>query len=281
MSIIRGFKIYDTVTATYKGLQFNAESPQVCAQDYLLAMAEGDIAGHTPVLKLGVNNDIDNVQEELWEVGGSYVFPASAAGLEVVSTSAEDDIDKGAGVEGTGIHKIRIYYLDSSFVEKSEEVTLNGTGVVATTALDIYRVQYVEATVVGSSGAAVGDIDIRNLADTPIYARISAGYTKSRQLIYTVPASKTLYVVQMSFGAISTGTNGCRFILRGTYSDLASASRTFFLPHVEASVENGSFELNLKMPEKFPAGTDIKVSAIGTGASANIIATVGMRGWLE
>lgn len=270
-----GVKIYDETSATYKGLMFHAEAPHICAQPYLQAMAEGDIAGHTPVFKVGVNPDVDDTQEDIWEVGANYVFPTSAMGMEVVSSSASDT------AAGTGIRKIRIYYLDGTFHEKSEEITLNGTGVVATVATDIYRIQYVEATDVGSNGSAVGTIDVRHLADTPIYGRISLGYTKSRQLIYTVPFGKTLYIAQLTCGAICTGTNGARFILRATYSHLASSLRNFFLPHGEVCAENGSVSMALEIPESFPAGTDVKVSVIGTSASANITATVGIRGWLE
>lgn len=270
-----GVKIYDEGSATYKGLTFHGESAAVCAKDYLIGIAEGDVSGHSSLLKMGINPDIDNTEEDVWEVGGSYVYPGSAMQMEVISSSVND-----AGA-GTGIQKIRVYYLDNTFAEKSEEVTLNGTTAVATVATDIYRVQYLEATQVGSGGKAAGDIDIRHVTDSPIYGRISTGYTMSRQLIYTVPVNKTLYITEFNLSSMSSGSYGTRLTLRATYSHKASATRTFFLPHGEIGIQNTAYHWKFSMPEHFPAGVDIKLSGISTNAAASCYVIAGLRGWLE
>lgn len=248
---------------------------RVSSMPYLFDIAEGNVSGHTCWNKLGFNGDIDNTDEDVWEVGGTYVFPTSGLTMEIVSSSAEDTNT------GSGIQKVKIFYLTDNFTEKVEEVSMSGTTVITTAGSDIYRVNYFEASQVGVNGVAAGSIDLRNTTDTPVYARINQGYTRSRQAIYTIPKDKTLYIYQVNFGAIAAGTQGCRFTTRAKYDNLVGSAVNFFLPYSEVGVQNGSFELDLKQPTKLPAGVDLKVSAIGTSASANINATVALRGWLE
>lgn len=52
MSKISGIKFIDSLGAL-KALLWNGDAPQICAQDYLQALAEGDVAGHTIYSKLG------------------------------------------------------------------------------------------------------------------------------------------------------------------------------------------------------------------------------------
>lgn len=277
MKTTGNIKIFDSLTGTYKGLIFNAGSPQVCSQDYLMALGEGDIAGHTQMIKIGSNPDIDATDEDIWELGGTYVWPVAKQQMEVISTSAQDSNISAA----TGIKRIIIWYLDSTFTEKIDTVNMNGTVAVTTNATDIYRINFVEAYTTGTGLAAAGNIDIRNTDHTTIYARISTGYTRSRQWIYTVPKDKTLYIYSVDLSAICAGTNGCRFTTRSRYSSLGNSLRSFFLPNSELGVQNGAFSIELKIPTKFISGVDLKMSAIGTSASANIVATCAVRGWLE
>jgi len=56
MSIITGngpMRYGDSNGVSYPFIT-NAGSPQVCAQDYLHAIAEGDISNHTPLFKIAI-----------------------------------------------------------------------------------------------------------------------------------------------------------------------------------------------------------------------------------
>lgn len=67
----------------------------------------------------------------------------------------------------------------------------------------------------------------------------------------------------------------------GTESNPLEIKTNFFLPYSEVGVQNGSFSLPLGIPTKFVAGVDIKISGMGTSATANIMASTDIRGWLE
>jgi len=230
----------------------------------------------TTLFKTGFNADVDAAEEDLWAVGGTYVFPTAEMGMEVVSSSADDT------AEGTGARTVKIWYLDDEFNEKSEIVTLNGVTPVATTATDIYRVNAFRVLTAGSGGAPAGNIDIRNLADTPIYSRIPIGLNRARNSIYTVPKSKTLYINALTFSSgNSTGGTYCRFTLRAKYDDIGSAASSLFYPYYEIGIEDCPYEACLETPIRLPAGVDIKISVIGDANNSNAICTGAYRGWLE
>jgi hypothetical protein len=247
-------------------------------EPYLTMIAEGDIAGHAPWYKNGYTTGATTTETEIWGAASAYVFPTAEMGMEVVSS---DNTQDKAG--GTGALGVKIYYLTAAGVAKTEIITLNGTTVVPTVATDIYRVNAFAVSSTGTGGKPVGNITLRHLSDTPVYSHITAGYTKDRSAIYTVPAGKTLYVTSIAVSTLNAGADkGCRFTLRATFDDLANGSLTpgvFFMPYFEIGARNGSFFRGFEMPLKFIAGTDIKVSA--TAEAASTTCTVALRGWLE
>lgn len=263
------------------GIKHINNKPRVSSMPYLYDIAEGNIPGHVEFEMFGYNADIDIAVEDVWGAGGSYIFPAAPQQMELISSSVEDDPDKGGAVAGTGIHSVTIYYLDNLYQEQTEDVELNGTGEVTTVATNILRVNKLKAKVVGSSGGAVGTISIRNLTNSPVYSTIDPTNTRSRNSIYTVPLGKTLYVTSMAGGCGAASATTATIILNATYDHDAQALTAFFLPHAEVIVGSGTggilrpFEIPLRFPEK----TNLKCRA--TTTANNTIVSVGVRGWME
>jgi hypothetical protein len=78
-------------------------------------------SGARPFRVIGTNPDIDNVREDIWEMGGTYVFPpAGGIQMRVVSSSASDTVGQ------VGAIKVHIHYLDAAGAEKSEKITMTG-----------------------------------------------------------------------------------------------------------------------------------------------------------
>jgi hypothetical protein len=157
------------------------------------AVALGLVTDFDPVVLTGSNADVDATAEGVWSPGGAMAFPAAAAGMELVSSDAKDDGDPA----GVGARTVRVHYLDADYEPQTEDVTLNGVTAVATVADDILRVNRLEVLTVGSEGDPAGAIDIRALADTPIYEQIPAGVNESRGAKYTVPAGFVLVVTDL------------------------------------------------------------------------------------
>jgi len=270
-----GIKIYDTSSGTYKGLQWNAEAPQVCSQDYGWAVAEGDISGHTPWMKIGYGTTTANVESDIWSKGDIYVFPTVATSMSVAST---DNVNDKSG--GTGALKVTLYYLDESWNSQTEEVTLNGTNYVNTVATSIYRINGFRVTSAGSTGKSAGNIILVDKeTKTKFYGFITAGFTRSRNSVYTVPLGKSLYVTQflMSWAYASNSTHYARMYTRATYNEGVRTPGIFY-PYSEAVCSNNSIFVPLSVPTRFSEKTDIKVSVL-----ADFLGIVGctLRGWLE
>jgi len=252
--------------------------PRVSSTPYLYDIAEGNIEGRSPWTKIGYNSEISTTEECVWPAGDAYVFPTAEAGMEVVSTSVEDDILTVAPAPGTGVHKIMIYYLNGNYEEKTTEVTLNGQAVVATTATDIFRINAVRVIEAGTGGCAAGAINVRNLADTPIYTQIAAGHTRARACVYTVPINKTLYITSLFFSSTSSAGKNTIFTTRANLNDLTGQQGTIFFPFHEVGIEDGSTRIELEIPTRLPSMTDLLVVGKGTGVA---VCTCALRGWEE
>ena len=271
-------KLVDESGTAY-GVKHIGNKPRVSAMPYLYDIAEGNVSDHVPFLKLGYNADVGVTAEIISAQGGAYVFPAAEQHMHLVSDSVEDDILTGGAVAGTGIHKVTVYYLDDTFAEKTEIVTLNGTTAVETTATDIYRINYVNAEEVGTGKKAAGNISIKNHAETVTYGYIPAGHNRMRQMVYTVPYGKTLYVTQMHNSTVTAAGKACTITLEATYDELHNHILSgFFMPFAEITGESGAQPIDFHCPLRFPAGVDVKVIGF---ANASTIANVALRGWIE
>jgi len=257
--------------------------PRVSAMPYLYDIAQGFIPGHTSFAKLGFNGDVGTSEEDIWGIGGTYVFPVSAQQMEVVSNSVEDDILTAGAVAGTGVHKVKISYLDNDYVEQTEEITLNGTAAVLTVATNIFRVNAIRASATGTGLKAAGLITIRNKTDhTTVYRSIAAGNTRGREMIYTISRGKTLYItsIAVSSGYSTTGKN-VRWTARANLDDVNMTILPIglFMPYFEVQTQDSAFHRDFEIPLKVPATVDLKLSAISDGANSVCMAAI--RGWTE
>lgn len=255
--------------------------PRVSAMPYLYDIAEGKVAGHVGWSKIGYNGDVDVGTEDMIAQGGVYTFPAAQGQMDIVSSNAEDDPAKAAGGAGTGIHTVTLYYLDSAFNEKTEDINLNGTAAVATTATDIYRVQNMRAKVCGTGGKAAGNITLSEHGGTTYkYGYILAGQTRMRQCVWTVPKGKVLFINNISFSVGGATKEKCAiFTTLAKYDNKADAIRNFFIPYNEVIIEDNAYNRELLVPTKLGEGVDLKVQV--TGVVADCICTCSLRGWME
>jgi len=119
----------------------------------------------------------------------AYVEQASQAQRSVVSTSAQD------APAGTGAKKVKITYLTSAYVVKTEEVTLNGTTAVNTVATDI---RFIEKFEVSQGAAAAGAIKIMTTTEGggTEFCGIGVGTYDAFLCHHYVPAGKKAWVLQ-------------------------------------------------------------------------------------
>lgn len=243
-------------------------------KEYLLSIAEWDIPDHDSFIKNWYNAALSTAEETLRAVWWDYVFPTAEMGMEIVSSSADD------AEEWTWAQTVIITYLDSTFTEKTETVTLNGTTPVPTVADDIYRINNFRVVSAWSWGKNAWDIDIRHLTDTPIYSRIATGINRALNCVYTVPKDHCLYIYNVLFSSGANVANRpVRFITKATYDNINKIRTNFFIPYTNVIIVDGTCDVPIEIPTKYCEWVDIKVNAISPDGAS--YAAVTIRWWLE
>lgn len=220
-------------------------------EPFELQVSRAQIPYHTSLFKYGYNPNIINVEETIWDVGGTYAYPASAVAMTVTSASGATD----SGV--TGI----VFGLDADYNEVNETFTLDGSGTYTTTQtfLRVFR-----AYITGSSAPA-GNITIANGGTT--YAQITAGENQTLMAVYTVPAGKSLYVYQ-GITTHGTGTSGGVYM---TVRFLVRNPGEVFRTAVKIDVAESEILYPFAQPLKIPEKSDVEVRAICNKNQANAI----------
>jgi hypothetical protein len=247
-----------------------------------LVDATKDFTAGTPVAvgdcilldSLGEFGFVSAVASTTLTVAGGFSLGGSASG------ATYRVVDKSASV---GAQAVKVCYLDGNYASACEFVVLNGATAVPTTATNMYRINAFRVIAAGANNVPSGNLSVRNLADTPVYSYINAGFTRARNSAYTVPAGKALFVTEFTvgYGYSTNQTHYARIYTRATqFADGNTMFKTggIFYPYTEVVCANTSEHVTLDVPTRLVAGVDIKVSGIATFAGT---ASIALRGWLE
>jgi hypothetical protein len=269
--------IFVSTDSTSQGVRLIDNCQYVVSKDYYVGVAEGDISDHISFTKFGLNEDIDIDEEDLWYVGGTYVFPTSGMQMEVYCSSTKDING------GTGANSMMLTYLTSDFVQHTTQITLTSTDPILTGATDIYRVNSWRIVSAGTISKADGYVDIRNTADTPIYSRVPSSGTRARNACYTVPDGYNFYIAQNTYSIGNAGNAKVfgRFSMKSNYNEATSTIGSIFFPLSEIGVTDNSWSAQYAVPPKIISHSDLRVTCRGDALTANAVATIQYRGWLD
>ena len=149
----------------------------------------------------GYNGVIGTAIEDLSvkDADNAYLTGLTEVTLDIKSGSAND------ASAGTGAQTARLYYLDGNWDRKTVDIALNGTNKVDVDASDIYRVNKLEVTRVGSGGVNAGDLLLtENGGTTNEYLTVFAGENISRCGYYYVPAGYKLAIKSLHIASNKT-----------------------------------------------------------------------------
>lgn len=156
-----------------------------------LNVAADTVTNVTLVQPIADNATIGTSFEGITNTNADNVFPVIAgADIDVVSASTDDD----GSPAGTGANTVKVTYLDSSFNQATETITMNGSTEVEMTDQTITFIQKAEVATTGTGLASAGAITIADVTGGGVHAVIDAGAAESGNCAWMVPAGHTGYI---------------------------------------------------------------------------------------
>ena len=247
-------------------------------------IARGSIDGLSEFSGFGERDSVGIVQQgsDLWR--GSSVtqpWPNQIGGEQMMVLSSDYD-DR---LNGTGIQKIEIDYLNALGSEQTEIVNMNGTAWVRTIDTNIRFVNAIHATQVGSGTVSSGDISIcENGTLATVYNMISLGGNMSLSSQRMVPYGKTFYLHEWSASSVDQSASATpinyasRIRLRATAIHGTRMSGVFLFTDT-AQVVNSTYSKKFTIPKKIPQLSVVKTSIWVNGTA--LYAAASYSGCLE
>lgn len=159
-------------------------------KDFFFEVAKDNVTGHESLVRNAHNEDIKTTEEDIWHVGGIYVFPASAETVDCVSDDANDTL------AGSGAQTFFIEGLDTNYDYISETINMNGTTPV-TTSNSYLRVWGGRVVTAGGTTANDGEILCDNTTSGDILIGIGPTVGAAKLAMFTIPAGKTGYLISL------------------------------------------------------------------------------------
>lgn len=200
-------------------------------------VAKGDKPGDSSVNKFGTNLDTGTSFEIVWNHGGDYVYPSTAAVISISSSSADD------ASAGTGAREMVVSGLDENYAPIEETMNPNGTSSVTSTAkfLRVFRAKISQA---GTKGKNVGDITVLQNGNT--VGLVNAGVNQTLMALYTIPAGKTGYLKSYYYSIPKSKEVETRLLVR----PLNQVFQTKHLLYVQEQYLNHEFGFPILLEEK-------------------------------
>jgi len=242
---------------------------------YLQEVARGEISGQSLFRMFGRNIDVDTSLIDIGMEDTTFVWPTVAATLEAISSSAADDI------AGVGARVITVTGLDANFVEKTEDINMNGTSVTTATTKLFVRVNRVEVKESGTYadtnlGSNTGDITLRVSGGGATLGFISnnpSGVGFNQDFKFTIPTGFNGVVIGASVN-LDANKIAKLFIYVRSGADVVvapfSSKRIVGSTIQEIARDLPNENLNIPAPEK----TDIWGAAIGDSVNTELEVTL-------
>lgn len=248
----------------------------VTSKDFLFAVSNGEVPGHSVFSLYGANDDIDTgtVPEDIKALGGLFDWPTTAEPLTIVSSDPND----AAG--GTGAQQLRLVGLDANWDEITEFIFL-GVGSV-TTVNSFIRLNDARVIATGTyHGSNIGDITIIQQTSGDEMAIIPEGDGVKNAFRFTVPNGKTAHLLQTTV-AISRGSgsisNGASYKFRSYIraDDVTGPSYGSLNTQLIVNGIRGQIQYTSVFTSVIPAKTDLWVQVFDVTQDNSSISCSGL-----
>jgi hypothetical protein len=238
-----------------------------------IEVSAGRVPNTSCVHKYGKRAAIGATQAAIWE-GTAAQYTGWLTTAQAVRARAGDAADT---VAGAGARKALIVGLDADLLPAEAEVDLAGASPSLPTSQTFLRVFRVFVTEVGTyHGDNVGDIVIEETGASAEVAVVKAGEGQTTMAIYTVPANKRGYLLDVDFQAEANAGTDVDFRLYTCPASVSSPLGSRRLRHTIPKLAGPKDKLWV-CPVPIEPGTDIWVEAVKANNTAGVSATFAIR----
>ena len=212
-----------------------------------IQIARGLVKSVYSVNKFGYNSDVpSNAFETVWDGSNLYTYVSTPGVATVTSTDTSSDNN------GT----VQVFGLDDNYNLVDETLTIGG----AAGSVTFKRVFRAVMLTANTGDTNVGTISVT--VDSIAVAKIVPGKAQTLMAIYTIPANKRGYLVQLDVGSSKDLENEIQLVVRNGVSGNVWQTKSFI------TTRGGFLEKNYALPIEILEKHDIEVRAKASATSA-------------
>jgi len=212
-----------------------------------IQIARGLVKGVYSVNKFGYNSDVpSNAFETVWDGSNLYTYVSTPGVATVTSTDTSDDNG------GT----VQVFGLDNNYNLVDETLTIGG----AAGSVTFKRVFRAVMLTANTGDTNEGTISVT--VDSVAVAKIVPGKGQTLMAIYTIPANKRGYLIQLDVGSSKDLENEIQLVVRNGVSGNVWQTKSFI------TTRGGFLEKNFLLPIEINEKHDIEVRAKSSSNSA-------------
>lgn len=214
-------------------------------QDISLEIARGRVTDVSSINKFGYNSQVGGSWETVWDGNNVYTYIETASVAQATSDAAATADDNAT---------ILVSGLDANYNEVEETLIVGG----AAGTVEFYRIFRAILQSHPTSDTNIGNITVT--CDSKSAAIITEDYGQSLMALYTVPAGKTAYILQVDCGSSKDTEHQVRLVTK--HNGGVWNTKVFF------SKRGGFDDVQFKIPLKVPAESDIEIRVLASSTSA-------------
>ena len=244
-------------------------------REFFLELASGRARGpnrdlYGQIFKFGHNPAVGLTEVGIQHQGGQFVFPLSAQRVRI---RAGGNVADTAG--GLGAQTVTVFGIDSTGIERSEVLILDGVNASAWTTNSYWRVFRGRVTTCGTYGLAnTGIINIENETDLDLLAQIEIEEGTTAHTAWSTPAGKRAFLISFEFSIESNKTVNIQLYTRENFTTVAGGMSPRVLQSALGTVDAGLYEVPRKPYLEMPPLTDIWMTAFTNLGTANVSASM-------
>ncbi|MAO19359.1 MAG: hypothetical protein CMJ25_01300 [Phycisphaerae bacterium] len=214
-------------------------------QNINLEIARGRVTDTFAINKFGYNGQVGSAWETVWDGNNEYTYIETASVAQAASDAAASADDNAT---------ILVQGLDANYAEVEETLTVGG----AAGSVLFYRIHRAILATHPTGDSNIGNITVT--CDSKSAAIITEDLGQSLMAVYTVPAGKTAFLVQVDAGCGKDNEHEIRLVVKHNGGVWNTKSY-----HSQRGGFNG---IKFEIPIHIAAESDVEIKAKASATSS-------------